>query len=117
MDVLWKLNFLLKVSVKWNFDYFLSNLKRKNYPVHILFCLVDHYEPGTGKVSSEIEKTRVDELLKKYPLLASKHQDHFGNKPKRTWFFPPHYHLFGSLKKLVSLCEDGYGEIELHIHH
>ncbi len=37
--------------------------------------------------------------------------------PKRTWFFPPHYHRNGSLKKLVSLCERGYGEIELHLHH
>ena len=43
--------------------------------------------------------------------------DSSGNIPKRTWFFPPHYHRNSALKKLVSLCERGYGEIELHLHH
>ncbi len=117
MDVFWKLNFLIKVSIKWNFDYLFSLLGRKKYPVHLIFCLVDHYEPGTGGVPPEIEKTRVNELLEKYPVLANKHKDYYGNKPKRTWFFPPHYHRLGNLRKLVSLCEDGYGEIELHLHH
>jgi len=117
MEVFWKLHFLIKVSIKWNINYFFSKVKRKNYPIHILFCMVDHYEPGTGKASVKIEKKRVNELLEKYPSLANKHKDYFGNIPKRTWFFPPHYHRYGALKKLVSLCEKGYGEIELHIHH
>jgi len=32
-------------------------------------------------------------------------------------FFPPHYHRNNNLQELVSLCECGYGEIELHLHH
>jgi len=56
-------------------------------------------------------------LLSQYPSLADKHKDARGQCPKRTWFFPPHYHRRGNLRELVSLCEHGYGEIELHLHH
>jgi hypothetical protein len=79
--------------------------------------MVDHYEPGTGKVSKEVELRNVDELLDKYPTLVEGHKDFCGNVHRRTWFFPPHYHRNNNLKKLVSLCEQGYGEIELHLHH
>jgi hypothetical protein len=56
-------------------------------------------------------------LLSKYPQIADRHRDAFGNRPGRTWFFPPHYHRNGNLKDLSLLCESGYGEIELHLHH
>ncbi|MCK4465537.1 MAG: hypothetical protein KAU83_07485, partial [Bacteroidales bacterium] len=79
--------------------------------------MVDHYEPGTGKVKQDIEEKRVKLLLSEYPELVKLHRDFYGNLSKRTWFFPPHYHRNYSLKRLVSLCEKGYGEIELHLHH
>lgn len=90
---------------------------RKQKPLHIVFGTMDHYEPGSEHASPKTEMARVDRLLKQYPELIKGHFDSFGNIPRRTWFFPPHYHRFYSLKKLVSLCEEGYGEIELHLHH
>jgi hypothetical protein len=79
--------------------------------------MVDHFEPGEGNASYPIEKDRMRQLLTKYPALADRHKDSAGNPPKRTWFFPPHYHRHNNLKELVSLCESGYGEVELHLHH
>jgi hypothetical protein len=79
--------------------------------------MVDHYEPGTGNVGPKVARERVDLLLARYPVLADRHRDHDGRSPKRTWFFPPHYHSDYFLRDLVSLCEKGYGEIELHLHH
>jgi hypothetical protein len=117
MNKLWKMYFYSYVSFKWAISYLINSFKKKDKPIHILFCLVDHYEPGTGKVNKQVEKERVTELLLKYPKLADQHKDYFGNHPKRTWFFPPHYHRYSNLKHLVSLCENGYGEIELHLHH
>jgi len=79
--------------------------------------MVDHYEPGHGGVDVATEKTRVDSLLKKFPPLVRRFRDFDGRWPRRTWFFPPHYHRHGNLAKLVELCNGGYGEIELHLHH
>jgi hypothetical protein len=79
--------------------------------------MVDHYEPGVFEADLLTEKARVAELLAKYPPLADAHADASGRHPPRTWFFPPHDHRHGNLRELVSLCERGYGEIELHLHH
>lgn len=102
-------------------DWFLRNLKTQHRnnssPIHVMFCLVDHFEPGTGNVGITAERGRMQRLLSKYPNIADRHKDSYGNRPKRTWFFPPHYHRYGNLKDLSLLCESGYGEIELHLHH
>lgn len=117
MSVFWKIHFMILVITRWIYSYLVFNLKKPKKPIHIMFCLVDHFEPGTGGVSAQIENARMTELLTKYPMLAGRHKDFYGNIPKRTWFFPPHYYRNYNLKKLVSLCEGGYGEIELHLHH
>ena len=101
----------------WGMKYLLNYFKRYEKPLDILFCTVDHFEPGSGGVDESIERQRLDELIEKYPRLAAEHKDSGNNILKRTWFFPPHYHRYGNLRKLVSLCRAGYGEIELHLHH
>jgi hypothetical protein len=118
MSIISKICFTNTVTLKWLSSYFVNLFRKEDRkPYHIFFCLLDHYEPGTGNVSRETELERVEELLEKYPRLVKNHKDFYGNTPKRTWFFPPHYHRNYNLKKLVSLCENGYGEIELHLHH
>ena len=52
-----------------------------------MFCIADHFEPGTGDVSGDEEMKRVDELLLRYPPLADSHKDFGRNLPVRTWFF------------------------------
>lgn len=113
----WKICFSVYVLLHWSISHLLSSLKTHKKPIHILFCMVDHFEPGTGKVSRDVEISRMDMLLSSFPELSFNHHDWDGNTLKRTWFFPPHYHRYGNLKKLVTLCEKGVGEIELHIHH
>jgi hypothetical protein len=117
MGFVWKAFFSSYALSHWVVKYLSDQFRKIPKPVHIVFCTVDHYEPGTGNASPEIECDRVDMLLREFPRLADAHRDSSGNIPKRTWFFPPHYHRCGNLKKLVSLCEKGYGEIELHLHH
>jgi hypothetical protein len=109
--------FLSMVVSKWISAHLIGCLREKTSPVHVLFCMVDHFEPGTGQAGLDLEKKRIEDLLLEYPKLADKHHDFYGIRPKRTWFFPPHYHRNGNLQRLVSLCEEGYGEIELHLHH
>lgn len=109
---------LVSTTGKWLKHTTISDYNRRSKkPIHVLFCLVDHYEPGNGNVTEEIARARVDLLITEYPKLADRHKDCAGNPPKRTWFFPPHYHSNYHLRDLASLCNRGYGEIELHLHH
>ncbi len=112
-----QIQFILTVSLKWTLSYLFNSLKRSSGLKHIIFCMVDHFEPGTANASPTVERERMNRLLTYCPKYMKSHMDSAGNPPKRTWFFPPHYHRRDNLRKLVSLCEQGYGEIELHLHH
>lgn len=116
MSKLDHLLFHINQSVRWLWR---SNTRRRRSgrPLHVVYCMVDHYEPGHGGVDEATEKARVDSLLEKFPPLVRRYRDFDGRWPRRTWFFPPHYHRHGNLAKLVELCNGGYGEIELHLHH
>ncbi len=105
------------VSAAWHIRKRTLAKTEHSGPIHLFFCMTDHYEPGTGGVDETVERAQVDKLLDVYPKITDKHQDADGRKPTRTWFFPPHYHRYGSLKKLVDLSDRGYGEIEVHLHH
>lgn len=85
-------------------------------PIHIMFCIVDHFEPFNGKAGLEKAKSRVKSWLDNYPELASKFTDSDGKMPRHTWFYPPH-HDQRFLEDLIKLCQGGYGEIEMHLHH
>lgn len=74
---------LVSTTVKWLVLTSRSNARRKNKkPIHVLFCLVDHYEPGNGHVSEETARARVDLLVAEYPKLADRHKDSAGNHPE-----------------------------------
>ena len=85
--------------------------------IHIMFTLVDHFEPGNGNATLDQQKERVDAWVKRYPKLASKHKDSDGICPQHTFFFPPHYDTHDHLEKIFKLCSRGFGEVEMHLHH
>lgn len=109
--------FILWLMMRWLPSHLVRSVRSHRRPTHVLFCMVDHFEPGTGGVDVDTERARMARLLTRYPQLADAHADAEGRPPCRTWFFPPHYHRNGNLRDLVSLCQAGYGEIELHLHH
>ncbi len=86
-------------------------------PIDLLFCFVDHYEPGWNHADYATELSRVDGWCRQYPAMARDFVDADGRHPQHTWFYPPHYYRHEHLDKLVRLCLDGYGEIEMHLHH
>jgi hypothetical protein len=46
-----------------------------------------------------------------------KHLDADGVHPQHTFFYPEEEYRKEHLDKLSALCNDGYGEIEVHLHH
>jgi hypothetical protein len=84
---------------------------------HVYFCFVDHYEPYGGTSDKARAHERVRLWLEKYPVIASKHEDSFGNRPKHTYFYPIEEYDAGLIDQLKHLCDAGYGDIEVHLHH
>jgi len=103
----------------WSFIRYRLNKpgNRSGTPTHILFCFVDHYEPQWKNNDLELERERVDRWLQGYPAMAEGHKDADGRYPQHTFFYPEEEYRKEHLDKLQQLCEAGYGEVEIHIHH
>lgn len=86
-------------------------------PVHVMFCFVDHFEPQWGRPDLATERVRVDRWCRDYRALASRHRDADGRMPQHTFFYPEEEYREEHLDKLAAMCHEGYGEIEVHLHH
>ena len=84
---------------------------------HIIFLWVDHYEPHVDTRSTEVARNRTDAMCRRYSAMAAQHYDADGHHPRRTWFFPSDQYEEGSLDILSRICFQGFGEIELQLHH
>lgn len=85
--------------------------------VHVMFCFVDHFEPMWKGADLTTQRARVDRWCSDYRALAARHRDADGRPPQHTFFYPEEEYAPEHLDKLASLCADGYGEIEVHLHH
>src|ERR1051325_11722759 len=75
----------------WLFGYFKYRLHQHNTgkplrrikgeACHVLFCFVDHYEPGWNKAEPDQQRRRVDAWAEHYPTMAAQFQDSEGHTP------------------------------------
>jgi hypothetical protein len=87
-------------------------------PRHIVFCMVDHFEPvAHGRSTVDRERRRMRAWTERYSALAGRHWDSDGVPPQHTWFYPGEAYRAEYLDALSDMCRMGLGEIELHLHH
>lgn len=86
-------------------------------PVHVMFCFVDHFEPMWKQADLDTQRSRVDRWCKEYRELAGRHRDADGRPPQHSFFYPEEEYAQEHLDKIANLCADGFGEIEIHLHH
>ena len=87
------------------------------HPVHVMFCFVDHFEPMWGRADEATQRARVERWCRDYRALAGRHRDADGRAPQHSFFSPAEEYRAEYLDALAQLCADGYGEIEVHLHH
>lgn len=83
----------------------------------IFLCLVDHFEPHVGQVSDEQAHVRMEDWMVRYPQIAQRHQDADGVHPAHSFFYPYDEFDAWEFSQLAELCAQGWGEIDLHLHH
>ena len=106
----------------WLPGYLGSALRRRTVrsirrPIHVFFCLADHFEPAHGSPGIAVERDRVRAWVERLPRLADRHRDTDGRPPQHTFFFPAEEYRPEHLDALAALCRSGLGEVEVHLHH
>ncbi len=86
-------------------------------PVHVMFCMADHFEPAWRGAGQAEQERRVLRWQNNYPEIARKFRDSSGRPPRHTFFYPAEEYKREHLDMLSSLVEKGMGEVEVHLHH
>jgi hypothetical protein len=106
---------------RWLVPYLLQAGKRRapepDADVHLLLCVADHYEPKAQQVCTRTAQSRVDHWIREFPRQFARFCDSSGRKPRHSFFFPIEEYEPAYLDALASLCRQGYGEVEVHLHH
>jgi len=84
---------------------------------HVYFCFADHYEPYWHKADRVVAHQRVQRWIDGYPRAAQGHRDSDGRAPQHSFFYPEEEYDSGILDALAGLCRQGYGDVEVHLHH
>ena len=106
---------------RWLLPYLLSPRRRRaprhGEPVHLLLCVADHYEPKLGNAPPHRAAARVQRWADDYPKLFGAVRDSDGKAPQHSYFYPAEEYEPEYLDALASLCRQGFGEVEIHLHH
>lgn len=88
-----------------------------------MIALADHFEPAIvpdrpGDYAPEDEQQRrVEAWCRVYPQCIDRWRDADGHPFKHTYFFPAEQYEAGLLDCLAELCREGWGELEIQLHH
>jgi len=84
---------------------------------HVMFCFVDHYEPLAAGADDKLGMQRVDRWVREYRQVAGSFRDADGRHPIHSFFYPEEEYRSEYLDAVGDLCRDGFGEVEIHLHH
>jgi hypothetical protein len=84
---------------------------------HVLFCLVDHFEPLWHRPDRDVALERVRRWLVNYPRVVDRFRDNSGRTPQHSFFYPEEEYIPECLDMLATLRDKGFGDMEIHLHH
>ena len=106
---------------RWLLPYVMQSTRRsrprRDEEVHLLLCIADHYEPKQYRPSAEVSRARVRRWVEDYPRQFGRFRDSDARTPRHTFFFPIEEYEPEYLEGLATLCRQGFGEVEIHLHH
>jgi hypothetical protein len=90
---------------------------------HLIISLADHFEPAIvpytmGKhAGRDVQEQRLERWCRSYPVTVADWPDHDGYPFRHTYFYPAEQYDADLVDRLAQHCKDGWGEIEVHLHH
>ena len=87
-------------------------------PLDVFISVCDHYEPHNARAAQHVADARNDRWCSEYGRLFAQFEDASGRPPQHSFFYPQdEYFVPEYLDQLRDLCEAGFGDVEIHLHH
>jgi hypothetical protein len=110
----------LRWSIPWLVRYPFWRAKKLGRPLsgtsgetHVIFLVANHWEPGTGPQAIP----RVEHWMKMARETGNALRDRDGAAFRHTNFYPAEQYERPLLEMLSELQAEGFGEVEIHLHH
>ena len=97
----------------WRLRKLAHRLTESSEPGHLILLVANHFEPGLGPEGL----TRVKAWSRLARTTGDAVRDHDDTPFRHTNFFPAEQYERPILDVLSALQADGYGEVEIHLHH
>lgn len=116
----WSLPWLLRYPL-WRVGNQLQRAPETGGPQHLIFVIANHFEPGYQPDGSildvPIQQRRLDDWCAQAESIGAAVRDHDGTPFRHTNFYPAEQYHRPVLERLAELQSDGFGEVEIHLHH
>src|SRR2546422_8187382 len=114
-------------TLRWLPRYCVQRLVRRaghRGMVHLVIAVADHFEPAIVPGAPEHtfadraeQRRRVERWCRERPKLVSPWRDADGRPWRHTYFIPAEQYDPELVGLLASNCRDGWGEVEIQLHH
>ncbi len=120
---------MLRGMEKWGWGYLRQRVRMVGVPKpkHLIVGVADHFEPFqrqiqldgsiTGGVDVDTAMQRVLQWCKAYRKTVAGIADDDGRFPQHTFFYPWDEYDPKVVDAVGLFCRQGYGEVEVHLHH
>ncbi|MCU1266086.1 MAG: hypothetical protein JWM21_2404 [Acidobacteria bacterium] len=108
----WSLPWLLRYPA-WRAREWTRRISDSNAPTHLIFLVANHFEPPIGPEGLP----QLEKWCKLARATGNAVRDEDGTPFRHTNFFPAEQYNPALLEMMAELQEDGFGEVEVHLHH
>lgn len=115
----WSLPWLTRYPF-WRGGEVLRRLSDKNPVQHLIFIVANHFEPAwskSGVLDLDTQLRRLEEWCEMARRIGNSARDVDGTPFRHTNFYPAEQYDPKLLDMLSELQRDGFGEVEIHLHH
>jgi hypothetical protein len=108
----WSIPWLVRYPF-WRANEFARRLYETSGKTYVIFLVANHWEPGTGAQAIP----RVEHWMKMARETGNALRDRDGMPFRHTNFYPAEQYERPLLEMLSELQAEGFGEVEIHLHH
>ncbi len=107
---------MLRAMDKWLIPYLCRRKPEHAATTHAIICVCDHFEPLHNTDHAGAMR-RLDQWHKRFPELSRTFEEATGSPLKWSFFYPIEQYDKAIVGSLATLCRNGFGETEIHLHH
>jgi hypothetical protein len=113
-------------TIRWLPAYAWQRFTRRSIPAvggHVMIAVADHFEPAIlphthgERAPRDEQERRLERWCRNYPKAVGDWPDSDGRTFCHTYFYPAEQHDRGLIERLAAHCHEGWGELEIQLHH